>query len=115
MPTYPYQCTCGGEFEVIKLIADIDREEKSPCCDLVAKRTIASNFYFTGASDWNKQHYNPAFGQVVKSKAHQREILAKFKGEGKEMIEIGNEKPETIEKKFKKEREEKRAKAWAEI
>lgn len=116
MPTYPYRCECGNEFEVVKRMAEIDRVERCELCQRKATRYIGRT-NFTGASEWNSdayRGYNPAFGKVVNGKTHQRELLAKAKDEGKEMIEIGTEKPETMEKHFSKQREETRARRWAE-
>lgn len=117
MPCYPYRCECGNDFEVVKSMSEIDRVERCSLCQRKATRQIGLT-NFTGASEWNSsayRGYNPAFGKVVNGKTHQRELLAQARGEGREMIEIGNEKPETIEKNFKKERETKRAKRWAEV
>ena len=110
---YPYKCQCGTEFEVIKKMSEIENVEHCPDCKSVAVRTIGlSHFGAVSAGDWNRQSFNPAFGQVVNSKAHQREILAKFKGQGKEFIEVGNEKVESIHKHFEKQREETKKKRW---
>ena len=116
MVIYPYECQCGTEFEIIKSMREIDNAEHCPNCQKAARRVIGlSNFGAISAGDWNKQSYNPAFGKVVNSKAHQREILAKFKGEGKEFIEIGNEKPESIHKHFDKQRADTAQKRWSEV
>lgn len=114
MPYYPYRCECGNEFEVIKRMSEIDRVERCQLCQRKAVRAIGLT-NFTGASEWNSSAYrgfNPAFGKVVNGKSHQRELLARARGEGKEMIEIGNEKPDNIEKHFSKQREETRQKRW---
>ena len=113
---YPYQCDCGNEFDVIKRLSEIERVERCELCQRIATRTIAlSNIAAMSAGDWNRQSFNPAFGKVVNSKAHQREILAKYKGEGKEFIEVGNEKPETVHKHFEKQREDTKKKRWESV
>lgn len=61
-----------------------------------------------------EEYYNYALGKTIKSKTHLRNELAKLRGQGKEMIEIGDEKPEKIERHFALERKEKRDKRWAE-
>ena len=110
---YPYECRCGTKFEVIKRMSEIDNTEHCPNCQRVSERKIGlSNFGAMSAGDWNKQTFNPAFGKVVNSKAHQREILTKFKGEGKEMIEVGTEKPETIHKHFEQQRAKTKKDRW---
>lgn len=112
---YPYLCpNCQNEFDVIKSVREIENEEKCEKCQTIAQRTIAS-FDFYGAGDWDKAQYNPAFGCVVKSKAHQREILRKFAGEGKHFEEVGNEPVDKIHSHFEKERSEKRKRSWAEV
>lgn len=114
---YPYKCECGNDFEVIKKMSEIDRVERCQLCQRIAKRYIGLS-HFNGASEWNSDAYrgfNPAFGKVVKGKTHQRELLAQAKGEGREMIEVGNEKPETIHKHFDKQREETRMKRWSDV
>ncbi len=113
MPTYPYSCqSCDNAFEVIKSLSRYDTEETCTKCGGLAQRRIA-RCNFMGAKDWEPS-YNPAFGCVVKSKAHQREILSRYKDHGKEFIEIGNEPVENIHKHFDRQREEKRAKVWSE-
>lgn len=110
---YPYWCAeCDHEFDVIKSVAEIDIEEKCPSCQKIAERTIKGAMLM-GVNDWTEQ-FNPAFGCVVKNKRHQREILAKFKGAGKEMVEIGSEPVEKLHKKYDTQREEVRNKRWSE-
>jgi hypothetical protein len=64
-------------------------------------------------NDW-VESFNPAFGCVVKSKRHQREILAKFKAEGKEFEEVGNEPLENVHNHFDKIRETRWKESWSE-
>lgn len=113
MPRYPYFCTkCELEFEVIKSIKDYDSEESCIQCSKVSNRRIGL-VNFNGASDW-KPEYNPALGCVVKSKSHQREILSRYKGEGRELIEVGNEPVENIHKYYDNQRAEVSNKRWNE-
>lgn len=103
---------CSRGFDVLKRIEHCTRPEHcSECGDLAEKRI--SRFNFTNAGDW-KPTYNPAFGEVVRSKAHQREILARFKDQGREMVEIGNEPVENIRKAAEAERKRKRDEIWNE-
>ena len=104
---YEYSCTkCKHVFDVIKRVADLDVNEFCLKCESPAERQFTAHIHIMGAGVEHAE-YNPAFGQVVKNKTHRKE-LAKRKG----MIEIGNEKPETIHKHFDQGREEKRAKSW---
>lgn len=115
MPTYPYSCPnpkCGHQFEVIKSIARIEDAERCVKCDSQAQRGIA-RVNFNNAGDW-KPSYNPGLGRVVKSKAHQREILAEYRDKGRDFFEVGNEPVENIHKYYDTQREEKRAERWNE-
>ena len=48
---------------------------------------------------WNAA-YNPAFGKVIKNKAHLQEELARHKGEtGKELVEVGTDTLKSVKKK----------------
>lgn len=110
MPIYEYRChECAAGFDVVKPVAELDRSEPCPKCNTVcgsSSRQI-SRTNFTGASDWNTQTFHPALGQVVKNNRHARQ-LAKERG----MIEVGNEKVETVHKHFEKQREETREQRW---
>ena len=113
MPVYPYCCKqCNGLYYVTKPLAHIDNVEYCSFCGSRTERTIAlSNF--TNAGDW-KPEFNPALGCVVRSKAHQREILSRMKGEGKEIVEIGNEPLDKIHHSCDSLREQKQVKRWSE-
>lgn len=97
---YPYRCLkCRHEWDVIKHHSRIDERETCPeCGSQPAQRYIASGFFY--GEKVEDAEYNPAFGQVVRNKAHRRE-LAKQRG----MVEIGNESPEAIHRHFDQERE----------
>ncbi len=113
MPRYPYFCeSCEKETEIIKSLADYDSEEICDRCEIPMGRRLGL-VNFTNAGDW-KPTYNPAFGRVVRSRAHQREILAEYKGEGKVFEEIGNEPVEKIHKRYDTMREDKRKERWNE-
>jgi putative FmdB family regulatory protein len=110
---YPYECpSCHQKFEVIKSVKYIDAIEVCPGCEVAAERRIGRP-YLCRVNDW-VESYNPAFGCVVKSKAHQREILSRYKDKGKEFIEIGNEPVENVHKHFDSQRAERDAKRWGE-
>ena len=108
---YPYHCErCDLSFDVIKSVRQIDDAEICAECCLPAARKIAGS-NLVAVCDW-VESYNPSFGCVVKSKAHQRKILAGFKERGIEMEEVGNEPVEKIHKHFDRQREEKREQRW---
>lgn len=111
---YPYECVnvdCTYKFEVIKSVRSIDAEERCPFCKSVSERRIGKSRLMR-VNDW-VESYNPAFGCVVKNKAHQREILARRKGEtGQDFIEVGTEPVENIHKHFDSKRAEANKKRW---
>lgn len=107
---YPYYCEhCDLEFDVTKSMHESSREERCIHCGKVMTRVYLPPV--GGRTDSSKvdySGYNPAFGQHVKNKRHAQE-LAKRKG----MVEIGNEKVETVHKHFDSERELRRKKRWS--
>jgi putative FmdB family regulatory protein len=110
LPTYEYACpSCKAGFDIIKSVKAIDQVETCPkcssSCDSSARQISRTNF--TGASDWNTQTFHPALGQVVRNNKHAAQI-AKSRG----MIEVGNEKVETVHAHFEKQREETREQRW---
>ena len=113
MPTYCYSCPkCDCDFEIVKSVARYADEERCQHCGFPAERRI-SRVNIANTADW-KPTFNPAFGKVVKSRRHQREILAEYKDRGREMIEIGNEPIDSIHGHFDKIREDRRNERWAE-
>jgi putative FmdB family regulatory protein len=112
MPIYPYRCIgCESRFDVVKSMSRIDDDEFCPCGSPASRSIGLTSIANTG--DW-KPTFNPAFGQVVKSKAHQREILSEYKDKGRDFIEVGNEPVENIHKYYDAQREETRNKRWNE-
>lgn len=110
---YPYFCVkCDLEFDVVKSMSEFSRQEVCYKCNSVAEKLIG-RVNLSRVNDWTES-FNPAFGCIVKNKAHQREILAKFKDQGREFEEVGNEPVENIHKHFDRQREEKREERWKE-
>lgn len=108
-PVYPYECeTCSKHWDVVKSVASIDRPEQCEGCGKPGVRRIAKT-NFTGASDWNTQTFHPALGCEVKNNRHARQI-AKERG----LIEVGNEKVETVHKYFDRQRKETAENRWKE-
>jgi hypothetical protein len=110
---YPYHCgTCGWDFEVVKSVKDIDRPEQcEKCLVLTSDRRIALSRL--GDVDM-KPAWNPAIGKYIKSNSHLRQELSRLRGEGHDMIEVGDESPDKIHKHFESERAEKSAQTWSE-
>ena len=108
-PTYDYMCEkCGLKYEVTKSIKEYDG--KDPClkCGKVGYRIFSCKIQFSGTKIEDAE-YNVGLGAITKSKRH-RDELAKRAG----VIEVGNEKPDTIHKHFDSSREEKRKRSWDE-
>jgi len=110
---YPYYCKpCDNTFEVIKAVAQIDAPETCTSCGSVSTdRRIG--LPRLGVVEVEPQ-FNPAFGKVIRNKSHLRSELSRLRDQGKEMVEIGDECPNKLHRKFASERKEKRAKRWSE-
>lgn len=112
MPAYVYACpACKHEFDVVKRVADLDNIEHCPMCKTDCdgrSRLIQASYVDSSAGDWNRQEYNPGLGCVTFGKKD-RDKKAKARG----LIEVGNEKVETVHKHFDKQREDARARRWA--
>jgi hypothetical protein len=74
---------------------DSGRLENCPDCGNILTR-VYSFTHFIGAKVENRE-YNPALGCVVNNSKHRAEI-AKRRG----LIEVGNEKPESLQKAAEK-------------
>ena len=110
MPIYDYFCEkCDKNYEIIKSIKEYKRDDPCPDCGVVGNRILSKEVFFTGTKIEDAE-WNPGLGAITKSKKH-REELAKSKN----LVEIGNENPDTIHKFFDKSREEKRKKAYDDI
>lgn len=105
---YPYHCPeCEKDFDVVKAVADYQREERCEC-GAQAKRVFTASVHFSGTAVTHAE-FNPAFGQVVKNKRH-KDYLMKSKG----VVEIGNDfkSGESLQKHYDTERAQKRARSW---
>jgi len=110
LAVYPFRCTkCEHEFDIVESIKEYSGKATCPKCGYeTTERLWSADIYFSGTSVQNAE-YNPAFGGIVKNKKH-RDELAKRHG----LVEIGNEKPETIHKAAEQAREDKRKRIWDE-
>lgn len=112
MPTYLYCCRwCKNSFDVVKSLGEIDSEEACACGYIAERRIARTNF--ANAGDWQPA-YNPALGTVIRSKAHQREVLSRLADQGKKMIEIGNEPVGNLHKMADTTQKERRDARWSE-
>lgn len=114
MPTYSYFCSfCESNFDVIKSISCLEDEELcGKCCTLAERQMSRVNISPRGEFIAS---FNPAFGEVVKSKRHQADLISKLKIDtGREMIEIGNEPLDKIHAYYDNAREIKREESWDE-
>jgi len=107
---YPYECQCGETFEVAKALRSIDDPEHCPSCNQVARRVIGLSRIQTV----EQAAYNPAFGKVIRNKAHLRDELKKKKDQGCDMIEVGDEPVDKLHKHFETVRKTKQEKSWSE-
>lgn len=110
MPIYDYSCEkCDNEYEIIKSIKDYDSKDPCPTCGNIGSRLLSKDIFFTGTKIEDAE-YNPGLGKITKSKKHREELVKSMN-----LVEIGNEKPETIHNIFEKSREEKRKKAYDDL
>ena len=111
MIIYEWNCPkCEVKFETLQSIVEYNGETQCPTCgDITKERIFSAKITILGSSVQNAE-YNPAFGQVVKNKAHRNE-LAKQKG----LIEIGNDKPESIHKATEETKRDRIKKSWENI
>lgn len=111
MPTYDWLCEkCDLEFETVQSIKEYDGKQTCVQCGNPTIRVFKyCKFHFTGTKIEDAE-FNPGLGQITKSKAH-RDELAKKMG----VVEVGNEKPDSIHKHFDSARETKIKKSWDEV
>jgi len=110
MPIYDYACEkCDNDYEIIKSIKDYDAKDPCPTCGNIGRRHFSTQIFFTGTKSEDAE-YNPGLGTVTKSKKHRDELAKRMN-----LVELGNEKPETVHNIFDKSREEKRKKAYDDI
>lgn len=107
MPVYPYYCKkCECEFDVIKLLKDIDNEEKHlKCGEFSVERRIG--YSAIDRSSVFEPYFEPALGTIIRSKSQKARVLRE-----KGAVEVGNEPTQNFEKYLEREREKRWEKAW---
>ena len=109
-PIYDYFCQmCEEPYEVTKSIKEYDGQDRCPVCANIGSRIFSCNIYFTGTKIEDAE-YNPGLGRITKSKSHREELAKQLN-----VVEVGNEKPESIHKHFDQARETKRKKAYEDL
>jgi hypothetical protein len=122
MTGFEYFCEkCDVVFEIYRsmkqgrwTLAELKDEKEDGgqcphCKNISFTRKFSAKIQFVGASVEDAE-YNPALGQVVKNSRHRKEI-AKQKG----LIEVGNEKTESLHKQADKQRADKLKKTWENV
>lgn len=107
MPSYDYNCEkCDTTATFVRSIHVGPKPEDCHVCGNPMNRVFSLPLIIGAAVE--SAEYNPAFGKVVKNK-RERDELAKRHG----MIEVGNEKPQTIHKEAERTQQENRNKKWS--
>ena len=91
---YEYECKEHGVFEVLKSMDEAGKDEPCPTCQVIGSRLWNNRGGFTGEKVEHAE-WNPALGCVIKNKKHRAEVA-----ERKGLVEIGNEKPDTIHREM---------------
>ena len=91
---YSYSCPkCNQETDVIKPVADFDRQEQCDVCATVMKRAFIPqkiHLYGTAVTD---AKWSPALGKIVRSDKHERQLAKE-----RNWVEIGTENPHKHQK-----------------
>lgn len=105
---YEYRCKdCSHNFDVVKPVRDLDVDHECPACGHdETVRLFSSNIHIVGAAVQHAE-YNPALGCVIKNKQHRADVA-----KSKDLVEVGNETPDTLHKETVVKREQERAREW---
>lgn len=110
MPTYDYQCQdCDAQYTTIKSIKEYDGLDTCPKCAKIGIRIISSGIHVIGAAVQNAE-FNVGLGKVTKNKYHRDELAKRMN-----VVEIGNEKPDSVHKHFDSAREDARKKRYDDV
>jgi len=101
-PTYAYECQyCKFGLEQIKSIAQSDEKVDCPKCRLQMLKVIQATQLSPKIKPF-EPHFNYGLGKVVTSHRDINEHIRRVKGEkGKEIVEVGNDKLESVKVKRK--------------
>ena len=91
---YEYHCQEHGTFEVYKPMDEAHTEEVCPTCKTPSVRIWANRGGFYGEKVEHPE-WNPALGCVTKNSRHAKQIA-----DSRGLVEIGNEKPDTVHKEM---------------
>jgi len=107
MPIYDYNCSgCEKEYEVYRSIKSYTGKDPCPKCGIIGHRLLSTGISFLGTKVEDAE-FNVGLGKITKNAKHRDELAKRMN-----LVEIGNENPDTFHNKFEKEREQKRLKAW---
>lgn len=91
---YSYSCPkCNQATDVIKAVADFDRQEQCDVCSTIMIRDFAPKKVHLYGTAVQNAYMHHGLGQVVRSDSHAKQ-LAKDRG----WVEIGNENPHKHQK-----------------
>jgi len=105
---YEYKCIeCGHRFDVVKPVKDFDVKHSCSECDCEdTEIVISSKIHHIGAKVQNSE-FNPGLGCVIHNKDHRKEVANRMG-----LIEVGNEKPDTLHHESVVKREIQKQKEW---
>lgn len=106
---YDYKCKEHGVFEIWKPMSEAAKPEHCPTCGTEGVRLWNNKSGFMGEKVEHAS-FNPGLGCVVKSRRHASEIAA-----SRGLVEVGNEKPDTVHKEMDSLREHKREQSYNEV
>lgn len=91
MPDYPYACEpCGLEEEIVKPMSEAGDTVLCPSCGKSMRRIWSASVQFSGTSVKDAEYYH-AFGEVVKSDNHRKELMKKHNA-----VEVGSESAQSV-------------------
>jgi hypothetical protein len=88
----------------------MDQSESCPACGTdEAERLFRPRIHIHGAKVESAE-YNPGLGCVTKNKRHRAEICKR-----RDLVEVGNEKPDTLFKETVEKRKKEREREWKDL
>lgn len=109
MPIYDYYCEgCDKDFEIVKSIKEYDGKDECPICKNIGQRIISTVTFY--GEKVESAEYNVGLGKITKNSQHRNELAKQMN-----LIEVGSENPEMIQKKLENDRQEKLKKSWDDL